>query len=87
MTIAYLWLYLLVLSWIWWFYIIARIHAYKFKNMSTHIGPVTNTLFFILLILSVIWFIMIFFLDTTSRADVFIEEFEEENVQLEQEIF
>ena len=55
--------------------------------MSTHIGPVTNALFFILLILSIIWFIMIFFLDTTSRGDVFIEEFEEESVQLEQEIF
>lgn len=55
--------------------------------MSTHIGPVTNMLFFILLILSIIWFIMTFFLDTFSRGDVYIEEYENQNIQLEQEIF
>ena len=55
--------------------------------MSTHIGPVTNLLFFVLLVLSIIWFIMIFFLDSPSRGDVYIEEYEEENIQLEQEIF
>lgn len=55
--------------------------------MSTHIWPVTNILFFTLLALSIIWFIMIFFLDTTSRGDVYIEEYNEENIQLEQEIF
>jgi hypothetical protein len=87
MTLAYLWFFLLILTGIWCFFAVARIHAYKFKNMSTHIPIMTNFLFFVLLILSIIWIIMCFFLDASNTREVYIEEFNDDSILLEQEIF
>ncbi len=63
---AYLGLYTFILLFVWWFFIVAKIHAYKFKNFSYHIEKVTMSLFISLLVLSITWYIMIFFMDTSS---------------------
>lgn len=63
---VYLGLYTFILLFVWWFFIVAKIHAYKFKNFSYHIEKVTMILFITLLVLSIIWYILIFFIDTSG---------------------
>jgi len=48
---------------VWWFFIVAKIHSYKFKNFSNYIEKVTQILLFTLIILSLLWYIIIIFLD------------------------
>jgi len=55
--------YSLILLVVWGFFIVARLHAYKFRNFSTHIPRATNALFFILLFLSLLGLFFIFVLD------------------------
>ena len=56
----YIGVYVFMLAVVWGFFLIARHHSYKFKHFSTNITPVTNMLLVFLLILSVLWFFMIF---------------------------
>ena len=56
-------LYIIVLLIIWGFFIVSRMHTLKFKNFSTHIAPVTNFIMFLLIILSLAWFIFILYLN------------------------
>lgn len=66
MTLIYLWLYTLLLVLIWGFFIVAKIHSYKFKNFSNYIEKVTKLLLIFLIVLSVLWYIIIIFMDTSS---------------------
>jgi len=63
-------LYLVFLAVVWWFFIVAKIHAYKFKNFSSNIEKVTKILFIILLILSILWFVLIFSLDFSFFEEI-----------------
>lgn len=63
MKLMYLWIYTLFLVIVWWFFIVAKIHAYKFKNFSNYIEKVTQILLALLIILSIIWYVLILFLD------------------------
>lgn len=63
MLIFIIWFYIFFLAFIWWFFVIAKIHAYKFKNFSYNIEKMTNIIFILLLILSILWFILIFNFD------------------------
>lgn len=56
MQTLYFWLYILVMSFVWWIFIIAKIHFFKFKNYSKYIYPVTKLLLFSLIFLTLIWF-------------------------------
>ncbi len=60
MSFVYLGVYTIFVVMIWWFFAVARIHAYKFKNFSSHIPKVTTILFFILLVLTILWYLIIF---------------------------
>ena len=46
-------LYTTGLIFVWGFFLVARIHVYKFKEYSTHIVPATKLVFFVLLLLTV----------------------------------
>ncbi len=70
MLLVYIWLYTLFLVWIWGFFIIAKIHAFKFKNFSNHITKITNSLFVLLVLLSVFWYGVILF---SSNLDNSVE--------------
>lgn len=70
MTLIILWIYLIFLAFVWWFFIIAKIHAYKFKTFSYNIEKTTRFLFLILLVLSIIWFYLIFSLDFSSTPQL-----------------
>ena len=62
MKLFYIWVYTLFLVIVWWFFIVAKIHAYKFKNFSNYIEKVTKILLITLLIFSVLWYLVIIFL-------------------------
>ena len=47
---------------------VAKIHAYKFKNFSTNILKITPILLILLIILSILWYITIFFIDDTNMT-------------------
>lgn len=70
MTLMYLWIYTLLLVFIWGFFIVAKIHAYKFKNFSNYIEKVTWFLLIFLIFLSVCWYLIIIFLwDDSTTID------------------
>ncbi len=60
MFIVYIWLYTLFLVIVWWFFIVTKIHAYKFKNFSNYITKVISFLFIVLIILSILGYLLIF---------------------------
>ena len=67
-------IYIIVLLIVWWFFIVARMHTLKFKNFSTHIVPITNSLMIFLIILSISWFIFIFYINSgNSTYEVNVE--------------
>lgn len=68
MTLMYLWVYSLLLVIVWWFFVVAKIHAYKFKNFSSNIPKVTKILFIILLFLSILWYILLIVSDDNSSG-------------------
>lgn len=70
---VYIWLYTFVLAILWGFFIILKMHAYKFKNFSNNITKITNILLIFLWILSLIWYILIFFLDTNDSNTVKVD--------------
>lgn len=49
-------LYTLIILFIWWFFFIAKIHFYKFKNYSKSIVPITKIVALLLFVLSILWY-------------------------------
>lgn len=60
MLLVYLGIYTFGIVVVWALFIVSKIHAYKFKNFSHNIVKVTNILFTVLLILSIMGYILIF---------------------------
>ena len=73
MLALYLWIYTLILALLWGLFIVAKIHAYKFKNFSNNIPKVTNILLIFLIILSILWYILI--ITTVSNTTVSIDDY------------
>jgi hypothetical protein len=70
-----LWIYTLFLVFIWGFFIITKIHAYKFKNFSYHIETVTKFLFVTLIILSLLWYgIIIYYLKWSGNNGISVQK-------------
>ncbi len=61
MNLLYIWIYTLILVFVWWFFIVAKLHSYKFKNFSHNIEKVTTFLLIVLIILSILWYVVLFF--------------------------
>ncbi len=59
MNLFYIWAFSLVLAFLWWVFVVAKIHAYKFKAFSKKIPKLTNLLFIALLLLSLLWYSLI----------------------------
>lgn len=74
MTLMYLWIYTLLLVFIWGFFMVAKIHAYKFKNFSNYIEKVTWFLLIFLIFLSISWYLIIIFLSDNSTNIDFTEK-------------
>ena len=67
MLFVYLWIYTFLLAILWWLFIVAKIHSYKFKNFSNNIVKVTNFLLVILTILSLLGYILIVFWSSNTN--------------------
>lgn len=61
-------IYIIVLLIVWWFFIVARMHTLKFKNFSTYIVTITNFLMIFLIILSILGFIFIFYINSGNST-------------------
>lgn len=68
MLLVYLGIYTFWLVVVWALFIISKLHAYKFKNFSHHIVKVTNILFTVLLLLSILWYVFIFMNYDTAQT-------------------
>jgi len=66
MLIMNLWIFTLSIVLLWWLFIVAKIHAFKFKNFSTHIVKVTNVLMIFLVILTILWYSIILFTSSNT---------------------
>ena len=70
MLFMYLGVYTICLALLWWLFIVAKIHAYKFKNFSKNIQRITNLLLVFLIILSLLWYILIFLWTSNTTSVV-----------------
>lgn len=68
MFLVYIWLYTLFLVIVWGFFIVTKIHAYKFKNFSNYMTKVFPLIFIVMLSLSIIWYIIIFISNTWNST-------------------
>ncbi|MDD4151640.1 MAG: hypothetical protein PHR68_03420 [Candidatus Gracilibacteria bacterium] len=53
-------IYTLFLALIWGFFVVAKIHAYKFKDFSPNIEKVTKILAIVLFIISILGYIVVY---------------------------
>lgn len=83
MIIVFLGIYLIFLALVWGFFIVAKIHAYKFKDFSPNIEKITKLLWIVLVILTIIWFVLIsnyrWTLLTTKISDISADNLSQEN--------
>lgn len=68
MFFVYFGIYTFVLAILWGFFMLAKLHSYKFKSFSKNIENVTTVLLIFLISLSILGYILIFFLDTPSAS-------------------
>lgn len=64
----YFWFYSFSVVVIWAFFIIAKIHSLKFKNYQPKIIGHTNIITILLTTLTVLWYILIFFMSSSSNT-------------------
>jgi hypothetical protein len=69
MLLMNLWIFTLSIVLLWWLFVVAKIHAYKFKNFSNHIIKVTQFLTIFLIILTIIWYSIILF-STSNTSNI-----------------
>lgn len=60
MIIVFLGIYLMFLALTWGFFIVAKIHAYKFKDFSPNIEKITKLLWIALICLTLLWFLILY---------------------------
>jgi hypothetical protein len=80
MLLMNLWFFTLSIVLLWWLFIVAKIHAYKFKNFSNHIVKLTNILIIFLITLTLIWYSIIIFSSSNSNVVENYSSFDVEQV-------
>lgn len=60
---VYIWLYTFFIIIAWWFFIVTKVHVYKFKNFSNYISKVIPLVAIFMLILTILGYILIFVSD------------------------
>ena len=79
MLLVNIWIYTLLLVIVWGFFVVLKIHAYKFKNFSNHIIFVTRFLFIFILALSLLWYFLIIFWMDYVKFEIDLSEKIENN--------
>lgn len=70
MLIFLLWIYIVFLTILWTFFIISKISVDNFLFLNKNIKKVNRFFFAILLFLTILWFVMIFFTDFNKTISV-----------------
>ncbi len=70
MFLFLIWIYVFLLAFIYLVFIMLRINAIKFKNISSNIEKNSNKIFILLTIFSILWFLIIIFLNYESNKIV-----------------
>ena len=81
----YFWIYSFSLIVIWAFFIIAKIHSLKFKNYQPKIAWYTKIITILLSILTILWYILIFF-NTWSVNTSKVKDENEDKWKIEKQI-
>ena len=68
MFLVYFGIYTFILAVLWGFFMVARLHSYKFKTFSKNIEKVTLILAIFLISLSILGYVMLFFIDTSGTT-------------------
>lgn len=67
-------LYAVVMLFLWGYFIVARMHVFKFKDYSRHVVPATRALAIFLAILTIVGLVAIFRMDSPSGKSVKVSE-------------
>jgi len=68
MLVMNLWIFTLSIILLWGLFIVAKIHAFKFKNFSNHIKKATNILLIFLATLTLLWYTIIIFSSSNTST-------------------
>lgn len=67
-------LYSAVMAFVWGFFLVARMHVFKFKGYSLHVEPATRFLAIFLLVMTVAGYVALFNLDSVPKTRTVAEE-------------
>ncbi|EKD66062.1 MAG: hypothetical protein ACD_49C00067G0048 [uncultured bacterium (gcode 4)] len=66
MFLVLIWIYTIIMAIVWGFFLVAKIHFYKFRDYSLYIAPVTKFMTIFLLLLTIFWYYQIYQYSTSS---------------------
>lgn len=74
MLAIYLGIYFLFMAFVWWMFLVAKVHFFKFKEYSKYIYPATKVVMISLLILTLLGWIFIFNISSSNKTVKTVEE-------------
>lgn len=70
--------YSAVMAFVWGFFLVARMHVFKFKEYSLHVEPATRFLAIFLLVMTIVGYVALFNLDSPKKTQTVAEQSVEE---------
>ncbi|MDQ1343283.1 MAG: hypothetical protein QG650_2 [Patescibacteria group bacterium] len=67
-------LYSAVMAFVWGFFLVARMHVFKFREYSVHVEPATRFLALFLLVLTAVGYVAIYNLDSPKKTETVAEQ-------------
>lgn len=67
-------LYSTVVAFVWGFFLVARMHVFKFREYSVHVPPMTRVLAIFLLVMTVVGYVAVFNLGGTQKTETVAEQ-------------
>lgn len=71
---VYLGIYFIFMAFIWWMFLVAKVHFFKFKEYSKYIYPATKFVMLSLVILTILGWIFIFNISSNTKTIKTVEE-------------
>lgn len=66
--------YSAVMAFVWGFFLVARMHVFKFKEYSLYVEPATRFLAIFLLVMTAVGYVAIFNLDSPKKTETVAEQ-------------
>lgn len=74
MTAVSFWIYTIVMVFLWGFFLIAKIHFFKFKEYSSYVFPITKIVMLLLVFFTILWYYLIYNYSSWVKTTQTIEE-------------